>query len=88
MDEQDECISRLQFILRRLKYGLSKKKAIALYEWMFPDRVVAQELADIDLEGFDNKYDLGISIRKFDSEVREKLAVFPSYFTAKMDGII
>jgi len=70
----------LQILQKRLKYGLARTAAIALYELGFADRVLASELAAV-VGPVESRAAARQAIRHHEGAIRQALAQYPSYFS-------
>jgi superfamily II DNA/RNA helicase len=81
-------IGHLQLFQKRLKYGLPNKATVALYEYGFSDRVVAQELDKALKPHDDSDYSISDHLMVFQAEASELLNNRPAYFKYIFDGIV
>jgi POLQ-like helicase len=68
-------------LTKRLKYGLSNKVAVILYELGFADRVIAEDLSTIFDETYTSRDLVILLLRARREDVFAKLDVYPSYFS-------
>lgn len=87
-DGTGDLINRLQLFQKRLKYGLPTETTIALYEFGFSDRVIAQDLAAaLDLEAT-QRGDIVKALRKDRDGANAVMDKYPSYFRERMAEIL
>ncbi len=86
--ENDDIISNLQELQKRLKYGFPSSAAINLYELGFADRFVSMDLCSIVDVTPPHKGAVIRTMKRKEQEVRELLSRYPSYFTVVLDNLI
>lgn len=82
LEGKDVLINRLQFLQKRLKYGLPSVTSIVLYEMGFSDRVIALELAAI-VNGRDQRT-IRRSLKEKKVNVERVLNKYPSYYSTEI----
>jgi POLQ-like helicase len=80
-------ISTLQYLQKRLKYGLQNHHAIVLYELGFADRVIAIELDPIFLEISPEKSAVVLMLKARREETFVVLDKYPAYFRKVYENI-
>lgn len=81
-DERLEFSGMTELLQKRLKYGLSSKTAVSIFEIGFSERVVAQKISEAIPWGVVNSSaEARELIRENKDEVRTVLEIFPSYFS-------
>ncbi|MEW6064592.1 DEAD/DEAH box helicase [Desulforamulus profundi] len=87
-ENNDNIISNLQELQKRLKYGLPYTSAIMFYELGFADRIIAMDLSlTVDVSPSPKN----VIIRKVKQNVqavRELLRKYPSYFNMVLNNIL
>lgn len=87
-DGTGDLINRLQLFQKRLKYGLPTETTIALYDFGFAERVIAQDLAtSLNLEATQKK-DLVKVLKKDPDGARAVMEKYPIYFQKRMSELI
>jgi POLQ-like helicase len=74
-------IEQLNFLQKRIKYGLKSALAIAFYEIGFSDRLIAGELAETFSNFGIKRHELLFDIRRSVEELKNALFVYPEYYT-------
>ncbi|WP_182812691.1 DEAD/DEAH box helicase [Bacillus sp. ME78] len=87
-EKHEELTNNLRKLQKRMKYGLSSAKAVAIYELGFADRVVTIELCSIMKETSSFKRALIKEFIRSEVEVRLLLCKYPSYFTGILENIL
>ena len=77
----DSLVRTLQYLQKKLKYGLPNQMQIILYELGFADRVVAIDLSSLLPENTLDKEFAILSLKAKREEVFAKLNLYPSYFS-------
>lgn len=76
------------FLCQKLRYGLSNKTEILIYELGFSDRVIAKEISrQLGQISYPSKNKLKEMIRKDRNELRAKLQNYPAYFIDRLEKI-
>lgn len=86
--DNEEQLYRLQFLQKRLKYGLPTETSILLYEIGFSDRVIAQDIACTLSLVSTQKDELLVELREKKKEATEIINNYPTYFQEKMAEIL
>ncbi len=85
--EMKGLIKRLQLFQKKLKCGLPSEASIALYELGFSDRVVSQDLSQLNPRD-SSKNRIKSKLRRTNNLARSLLQKYPAYFTsAILEGI-
>ncbi|MDD5610766.1 MAG: DEAD/DEAH box helicase [Candidatus Omnitrophica bacterium] len=85
--EKEDLIENLQWLQKRLKYGLSSPAAISLYELGFADQVIATDLSSVIGTAFSRREAIK-EIRKNEDKVRELLNNYPRYFNQLLNNLL
>lgn len=86
--DNEEQLYRLQFLQKRLKYGLPTVTSILLYEIGFSDRVIAQDITCTLSLVSTQKDELLVELREKKKEATEIINNYPTYFQEKMAEIL
>ncbi|MBF0145153.1 MAG: DEAD/DEAH box helicase [Magnetococcales bacterium] len=87
-EEKEKIVRLLQYLQKRLKYGLPSRATIAIYELGLSDRVVAQDLASSMQITSPRKANITAILKQRRDEAKDIVGRFPEYFQARMKQIL
>ena len=85
--DNEDMLSNLQYLQKRLRYGLASPSSIALYELGFSDRVVAKDMGTKINEVLTRR-DALEEIKEHEEEMREVIQKYPAYFIQIFNGLL
>lgn len=83
----EDLIGNLQWLQKRLKYGLASPTAISLYELGFADQIIAMDLSAVVGVAFSRR-DALKEIKINEDKVREILNKYPWYFNQLLNNLL
>ncbi len=87
-DEGEKISKSTQELQKKLKYGLSDRKSVILFELGFAERVVAQAVGEAIWNTCDTVDEVRILLPLFEDEIRETLRGYPSFFADVFNDIL
>ncbi len=87
-EEKGAVVENLHFLLKIFKYGLPSQAAISIYELGVTDRVIVQELSKALGLSMEQKHEIKDVFRQNSDLVRSVIDSYPSYFQAKLNGLL
>lgn len=85
---KEAVIELLNFLQKRLKYGLDTSLAICFFEIGFQDRIVAIDLARTFSDFGTTRRDLLLDIQRREPEIRRLLEKYPEYYTNVLNNLL
>lgn len=80
--------NRLNLFQKQLKYGLPSELAVSLYELGFPDRVIAQDLAESLNFASTSKKALVRALKIERDEARAVMEKYPDYYQKRLEELL
>jgi hypothetical protein len=87
-DEREKIAKLTRDLQKRLKYGLSDRKSVLLFELGFAERVVAQAVGEAIWDMADTVAEVKRLIPLFEDEIRDILQNYPSFFADVFNDIV
>ena len=84
--DNEEVLSKLKNLQKRLRYGLASPASIALYEIGFSDRVIAKDMGT-KINGVFTRREALEELRIHEEDIREVLTKYPKYFVETFNSL-